>query len=103
MRDPPYPESTAVTSPIGPLSAILGSYPLSRLSGSMLTTSTATKDDNIPPRQMYSLSFVVIVAIISFLLGSLIRSLLTPGYELRLDREGVDQVERALLKVFDGF
>lgn len=65
----------------------------------MTSNVITTADAQVAPRQMYSLSFVIIVALISFLLGSLIRSLLTPGYAL--DRAGVDQVERALFKMMD--
>ncbi|GAA6017115.1 hypothetical protein JCM11491_003265 [Sporobolomyces phaffii] len=94
----------------GPLSAILGSYPLARLGSSLVnatTTATAAPLSGSDPtasshgggggdgalgglgsprrrrvavaHQRYSLGFVVAVALIAFLLGSFLRSLLTPA------------------------
>lgn len=62
------------------LGGILGAYPLGRFSSMSMPASlpsiggdaTATLTD-----RTFSLSFVLVVAIISFLLGSLLRSLLT--------------------------
>lgn len=69
----------------------------------MTTTSPVTNDPATSNRRTYTLSFVVLVAVISFLLGSLLRSLLTPAdyiiYTPRVD-EG-QQVERVLMQAFD--
>ncbi|KAK4699219.1 hypothetical protein P7C70_g7044, partial [Phenoliferia sp. Uapishka_3] len=63
----------------GALMGILGAYPLSRLSSTMTTTTTTTSATS-PPRtkRTYTLTFVILASLISFLLGSLLRSLLTP-------------------------
>ncbi|SCZ93898.1 BZ3500_MvSof-1268-A1-R1_Chr6-3g08965 [Microbotryum saponariae] len=87
----------------GPLLGILGAYPLSRLGSSMVTTAAATRDSVVSSEKNYSLSFVLVVAIISFLLGSLLRSLLTPADYIiyrPAEAEG-QQVERALMQAFD--
>lgn len=65
------------SAPSGPLLGILGSYPLSRLGSSMATALPSSRDPTTLSRRTFSLSSVLIVAIISFLLGSLLRSLLT--------------------------
>ncbi|SCV67425.1 BQ2448_5036 [Microbotryum intermedium] len=87
----------------GPLLGILGAYPLSRLGSSMVTTAAATRDSVVSSEKHYSLSCVLVVAIISFLLGSLLRSLLTPADYIiyrPADAEG-QHVERALMQAFD--
>lgn len=85
----------------GPLAGLLGAYPLSRLSSTMTTTSPITDDPSTSNRRTYTLSFVVLVAVISFLLGSLLRSLLTPAdYIIYTPSEG-KEVERVLMQAFD--
>ncbi|GAA5912386.1 START domain-containing protein [Sporobolomyces salmoneus] len=76
----------------GPLSAILGSYPLARLGSSIVNATTPSHHHTRDPadstsegrivigaQRGYSLGFVVSVALIAFLLGSFLRSLLTPA------------------------
>lgn len=72
-------------APAGPLLSLLGNYQLSRLGATMMPTVDVTETSPagvVAVRRTYTLSFVLLVALISFLLGSLLRSLLTR--ELRL-------------------
>ena len=66
-------------------------------------TSPVTNDPSTSKRRTYTLSFVILVALISFLLGSLLRSLLTPADYIiyRNVQPGGQQVERALMQAFD--
>lgn len=69
----------------------------------MTTTSPVTDDPATSKRRTYTLSFVILVALISFLLGSLLRSLLTPADYIiyrTIEPEG-QHVERALMQAFD--
>lgn len=87
----------------GPLSGLLGAYPLSRLSSTMITTSPVTDDPSTSARRTFTLSFVILVAIISFLLGSLLRSLLTPADYIiyrPIEQQG-GHIEQTLLAAFD--
>ncbi|GAA5822101.1 hypothetical protein JCM10212_005649 [Sporobolomyces blumeae] len=109
--------ATSDSTPIsGPLSAILGSYPLARFGSSIVNATTPAPDSSTPDgaistRRGYSLEFVLAVAIIAFLLGSLLRSLLTPAdYIVYLPGSvpspaatdmATDTVEKALLTAFD--
>lgn len=87
-----------------PLLGILGSYPLPNLASSFTTTSPVTDDPTTSARRTYTITFVVLVAVISFLLGSFLRSLLTPA-DFIITSYGKDagrsEVERALLQAFD--
>ncbi|GAA6027757.1 hypothetical protein JCM8097_008019 [Rhodosporidiobolus ruineniae] len=96
----------------GPLLNILNAYPLSRLGTSvinatapMVSTETSTTEDGaVAVRRTYTLHFVLLVAVISFLLGSLLRSLLTPADYIIYRPESAAQhgdVEQALLQAFD--
>ncbi|KAL8277432.1 hypothetical protein RQP46_010154 [Phenoliferia psychrophenolica] len=90
----------------GVLTGILGAYPLSRLSSTMTTTTTTTSATS-PPRtqRTYTLTFVLLASLISFLLGSLLRSLLTPAdyiiYQPHPPGSEQHQVELALMQAFD--
>lgn len=93
-------ESSTVAT--GPLQAILGSYPLLRLSSTLMnnTNSTTTPADSTTaaPRRTYSLSTVILVAVIAFLLGSFLRSLLSPSDYILWDskeRTGIEEFIRA--------
>ncbi|GAA5880160.1 hypothetical protein JCM16303_001234 [Sporobolomyces ruberrimus] len=102
----------------GPLSAILGSYPLARLGSSIVNAATPSHDSHIREgavalnKRHYSLGFVIAVALIAFLLGSFLRSLLTPADYIvyhplstmsqgGTSAGGGDSVEKALLTAFD--
>ncbi|KAK4049055.1 hypothetical protein OIV83_004417 [Microbotryomycetes sp. JL201] len=83
---------------------ILGAYPLSRLGTSMAEALPTIGDTSTFTKQSYTLSFVLLVAIISFLLGSFLRSLLTPADYIIYNSQQVSdhsQVERMLLQAFD--
>lgn len=74
--------TSTTSTPGGPLLSLLSGYPLSRLTTSMLAstvdvTETSSSGVVVGVRRTYTLSFVLVVAIISFLIGSLLRSLLT--------------------------
>ncbi|BGP39600.1 hypothetical protein JCM10449v2_003551 [Rhodotorula kratochvilovae] len=90
----------------GPLSGLLGTY--SRLGSTIMTTTVdvtePTPAGTVAVRRTYTLSFVLLVAIISFLLGSLLRSLLTPADYIIYRPESAAQhadVEHALLQAVD--
>lgn len=93
----------------GPLLAILGSYPLSRLSSSIMSSSAVgpAGPTSLVSRRTYSLGFILVVGLIAFLFGSLLRSLLAPADYIIYDQRetiaggGGDQVERALVRAFD--
>ncbi|GAA5942051.1 uncharacterized protein JCM15063_004284 [Sporobolomyces koalae] len=109
-------ESTPLT---GPLSAILGSYPLARLGSSIVnaTTPSSAQAPLVPggllvQKRGYSLGSVIAVALIAFLLGSFLRSLLTPADYIvyhavpatssaTSSSVAGDSVEKALLTAFD--
>ncbi|GAA5894812.1 hypothetical protein JCM5296_007589 [Sporobolomyces johnsonii] len=104
--------ATSDAAPVtGPLSAILGSYPLARLGSSIVNATVPTTDSSAfasrvaVARRTYSLGFVIAVAIIAFLLGSLLRSLLTPADYIIYRPDSAaphgHQVEQALLQAFD--
>ncbi|KAM0787368.1 hypothetical protein ACM66B_003454 [Microbotryomycetes sp. NB124-2] len=83
---------------------ILGAYPLSRLGTSMAEALPTIGDSSTFTKQSYTLSFVLLVAVISFLLGSFLRSLLTPADYIIYNTQQVSdhgQVERMLLQAFD--
>ena len=56
----------------GPLATVLGSYPVT-----LATTAFQTGQASLP--KSYPLSVLLLVALIAFLFGSLLRSLLTPA------------------------
>ncbi|KAJ8294920.1 hypothetical protein OF846_001989 [Rhodotorula toruloides] len=94
-------------APAGPLLSLLGNYQLSRLGATMMPTVDVTETSPagvVAVRRTYTLSFVLLVALISFLLGSLLRSLLTPAdyiiYRPVTSAQQAD-VEHALLQAFD--
>ncbi|GEM07581.1 lipid-binding START domain protein [Rhodotorula toruloides] len=94
-------------APAGPLLSLLGNYQLSRLGATMMPTVDVTETSPagvVAVRRTYTLSFVLLVALISFLLGSLLRSLLTPAdyiiYRPITTAQQAD-VEHALLQAFD--
>ncbi|GAA5972951.1 hypothetical protein JCM21900_006489 [Sporobolomyces salmonicolor] len=104
--------ATSDAAPVaGPLSAILGAYPLARLGSSIVNATVPTADSStfasgiVVARRTYSLGFVIAVAIIAFLLGSLLRSLLTPAdyiiYRPDSAAQHGHEVEQALLQAFD--
>ncbi|KAK4055962.1 hypothetical protein OIO90_002955 [Microbotryomycetes sp. JL221] len=83
---------------------MLGAYPLSRLGSSMVEAMPNMADSSTFTKQSYSLSYLILVAVISFLLGSLLRSLLTPADYIMYNSPRVsdhDQVERVLMQAFD--
>lgn len=51
-------------------------------------------------QRTYKLSFVILVAVISFLVGSLLRSLLSPG-DYIFFTQSVDNVELALMELLE--
>jgi hypothetical protein len=73
--------TSTTSTPGGPLLSLLSGYPLSRLTTSMLASTVDVTETSpsgvVAVRRTYTLSFVLVVAIISFLIGSLLRSLLT--------------------------
>ncbi|GAA5849765.1 hypothetical protein JCM8547_000556 [Rhodosporidiobolus lusitaniae] len=96
----------------GPLLNILNSYPLSRLGTSVInatapvvvTESTTMEGGAVAVRRTYTLSFVLLAGVIAFLLGSLLRSLLTPADYIIYRPDSAAQhgaVEQALLQAFD--
>ncbi|GAA5830815.1 hypothetical protein JCM11251_001084 [Rhodosporidiobolus azoricus] len=105
--------SSAETSSAGPLLNILNSYPLSRLGSTVMNAtapvisgdSASVQGGNLASRRSYTLSFVLLVGICSFLLGSLLRSLLTPAdyiiYRSETAVAAQTDVENALLQAFD--
>ncbi|GAA5880465.1 hypothetical protein JCM3774_005201 [Rhodotorula dairenensis] len=101
--------TSTTSTPGGPLLSLLSGYPLSRLTTSMLAstvdvTETSSSGVVVAVRRTYTLSFVLVVAIISFLIGSLLRSLLTPADYIIYRPEpiaGHSDVEHALLSALD--
>ncbi|GAA6020826.1 hypothetical protein JCM10207_001669 [Rhodosporidiobolus poonsookiae] len=93
----------------GPLLNILNSYPLSRLGTSVINatapvTEATLEGGAVAVRRTYTLSFVLLVAVIAFLLGSLLRSLLTPADYIIYRPSAAAahaEVEQALLTAFD--
>ncbi|GAA6047003.1 hypothetical protein JCM3770_004146 [Rhodotorula araucariae] len=101
--DTAFPDAAPAT---GPLSGLLGTY--SRLGSTIMTTTVdvteTTPAGTVAVRRTYTLSFVLLVAIISFLLGSLLRSLLTPADYIIYRPESAAKhadVEHALLQAVD--
>ncbi|GAA5885767.1 hypothetical protein JCM6882_007558 [Rhodosporidiobolus microsporus] len=106
--------SADAPSAAGPLLNILNAYPLSRLGSSVIDatapfvtgdSSTSEGGSGVTTRRSYTLSFVLLVGICSFLLGSLLRSLLTPAdyiiYRSETAAAAQSDVENALLQAFD--
>lgn len=80
--------STTTTTTGGPLLSLLSGYPLGRLTTNMLASTVDVTETSatgvVAVRRTYTLSFVLVVAIIAFLIGSLLRSLLTRAIIFRL-------------------
>ncbi|GAA5990862.1 hypothetical protein JCM10908_000052 [Rhodotorula pacifica] len=100
--------TSTTSTPGGPLLSLLSGYPLSRLTTSMLASTVDVTETSpsgvVAVRRTYTLSFVLVVAIISFLIGSLLRSLLTPADYIIYRPEstaGHSDVEHALLSALD--
>ncbi|POY74273.1 hypothetical protein BMF94_2711 [Rhodotorula taiwanensis] len=100
--------STTTTTTGGPLLSLLSGYPLGRLTTNMLASTVDVTETSatgvVAVRRTYTLSFVLVVAIIAFLIGSLLRSLLTPAdYIIYRPESAVEhsQVEHALLSALD--
>jgi hypothetical protein len=76
------------------LTAVLGSYPFTLASQAFSPSAPSAA-----PR--YSLRFVLLVALISFLFGSLLRSLLTPADFILYPREASGEIDMHVLQALD--
>ncbi|GAA5924753.1 hypothetical protein JCM3775_005461 [Rhodotorula graminis] len=102
-RDTTSSDSAPAT---GALSGLLGTY--QRLGSTIMATTVDVTETSptgaVAVRRTFTLSFVLLVAIISFLIGSLLRSLLTPADYIIYRPESASQhaaVEHALLQAVD--
>ncbi|GAA5837944.1 hypothetical protein JCM9279_004073 [Rhodotorula babjevae] len=102
-RDTASSDSTPGT---GALSGLLGTY--QRIGSTIMATTVDVTETSptgvVAVRRTFTLSFVLVVAIISFLIGSLLRSLLTPADYIIYRPESASQhaaVEHALLQAVD--